>query len=227
MKSRIAKLALIGVVLAALPSCTARYQQMLLHKDMQIRDLQARIAELTATNADLETREKGWRSKAESWESQAQPAAASMAAAPEDVARLQKDIGDIANVRYRNGRLSIGIDNVVTFAAGSTKLKSTAGQTLRRVARVLNRDYPGNRIYVEGHTDADPIRKTKNRFRSNRHLSAERADIVAAFLTNKCGIPEDQMVVVGYGPSDPISKGTARMSKAKNRRVEIVVGETH
>ena len=224
MKSRFAKLALVGLVLAALPSCTARYQQMLLHKDMQIRDLQARIAELTATNAGLETREKSWRAKAESWESQAQPAA-SVAATPEDVRRLQKDIGDVANVRYRNGRLSIGIDNVVTFAAGSTKLKSTAGQTLRRVARVLTRDYPGNRIYVEGHTDSDPIRKTKTRFRSNRHLSVERADMVAAFLTSKCGIPADQVVVVGYGPNDPIAQGTARTSKAKNRRVEIVVGE--
>ena len=224
MKSRVVKLALVGLVLAALPSCTARYQQMLLHKDMQIRDLQARIAELTATNADLETQEKSWRSKAESWENQAQPAA-STAPAAEEIARLQKDIGDVADVRYRNGRLSIGIDNVVTFAAGSTKLKSTAGQILRRVARVLNRDYPSHRIYVEGHTDADPIRKTKKRFRSNRHLSVERADIVASFLTSKCGIPGDQVVVVGYGANDPIARGSAKTSKAKNRRVEIVVGE--
>ncbi|MHC4514110.1 MAG: OmpA/MotB family protein [Planctomycetota bacterium] len=223
MKSRFTQLVFLGLVLAALPSCTARYQQMLMHKDMQIRDLQARIAELTATNADLEARDQGWRSKAASWEKQAQPAVDVVE--PQEISRVQKDLGDVANVRYRNGRLSIGIDNVVTFSPGSTKLKSTAGQTLRRVARVVTRDYPNNTIYVEGHTDSDPIRKTKKLYRNNRHLSAERAEAVAGFLTSKCGIPEDRLVVVGYGANDPVAKGASRSSKAKNRRVEIVVGE--
>ena len=223
MKSRFTTLALLGLVLAALPSCTARYQQMLMHKDMQIRDLQARIAELTATNSDLEGREQGWRAKAESLKNKPQPQPA-VAKEPE-LSRIRKDLQDVAHVRYRNGRLSIGIDDTVTFSAGSTKLKSSAGETLRRVARVLTRDYANHKIYVEGHTDADPIRKTKNRFRSNRHLSVERADRVAGFLTSKCGIPEDRLVVVGYGASDPVVKGAGGSSKARNRRVEIVVGE--
>jgi chemotaxis protein MotB len=222
MKSGFKKLVLLGLLLAALPSCTARYQQMLMHKDMQIRDLQARIAELTAANSDLEGREKEWRAKAESWKDkpQAQPATTTQ---PE-ISRLQQDLPD-AHVRYRNGRISIGIDNTVTFSAGSTKLKSSAGETLRRVARVLTRDYSNHKIYIEGHTDADPIRRTKKLFRSNRHLSMERADTVAGFLTSKCGIPEDRLVVVGYGASDPVAKGTDKSAKARNRRVEIVVGE--
>ena len=157
MMSSFTKLALLGLVLAALPSCTARYQQMLMHKDMQIRDLQARIAELTATNSDLEGREKEWRAKADSWKSNPQPQPA-VAKDPE-LARVRQDLQDVASVRYRNGRLSIGIDNTVTFSAGSTKLKSSAGETLRRVARVLTRDYSSHKIYVEGHTDTDPIRK--------------------------------------------------------------------
>lgn len=222
MKSGFTKLALLGLLLAVLPSCTARYQQMLMHKDMQIRDLQARIAELTAANADLEGREKDWRAKEAAWKDkpQAQPATAQ---APE-LDRLKEDLPDV-NVRYRNGRISIGIENTVTFAPGSTKLKRSAGETLRRVARVLTRDYSDHKIYVEGHTDTDPIRRTKNRYRSNRHLSMERADMVAGFLTSKCGIPEDRLVVVGYGASDPVAKGSSKSAKAQNRRVEIVVGE--
>ena len=221
MKSRFTTLALLGLVLAALPSCTARYQQMLMHKDMQIRDLHAQIAELAAANSDLESREQGWRAKAESARDKPQPAVAK----DSELSRIRQDLQDVADVRYRNGRLSIGIDDTVTFSAGSTKLKSSAGETLRQVARVLTRDFANHKIYVEGHTDADPIRKTKNRFRSNRHLSVERADKVAGFLTSKCGIPEDRLVVVGYGSSDPLVQGAGKSNKSRNRRVEIVVGE--
>lgn len=223
MKSGFKKLALLGLLLALLPACTARYQQMLMHKDMQIRDLQARIAELTAANSDLEAREKKWRDKADAWTSQPEPQPA--AVKEPELSRLKEDLQDVAQVRYRNGRISIGIDNTVTFSPGSTNLKSSAGETLRRVARVLTRDYPNHKIYIEGHTDTDPIRKTKNRFRSNRHLSMERADKVAGFLTSKCGVPEGRLVVVGYGAIDPVAMGTDRVSKARNRRVEIVVGE--
>ncbi len=223
MKWSFKKLALLGLVLAVLPSCTARYQQMLMHKDMQIRDLQARIAELTAANADLESRERDWREKSEAWKSQPQVQPA-VAKEPE-LSRIKEDLKDVAHVRYRNGRISIGIDNTVTFSPGSTNLKSSAGETLRRVARVLTRDYSQNKIYVEGHTDSDPIRRTKDRFRSNRHLSVERADKVAGFLTSKCGIPEERLVVVGYGANDPVAKGSDITAKARNRRVEIVVGE--
>lgn len=218
MKSWLAKLAILPLGLLLLPSCTARYQQMLLNKDLQIRDLQARIAELTATNADLEAREKGWRAKADL-------AAKPAPAASSNADRIQKEVGGDAQVRYRNGRLSIGIDNVVTFASGSTKLKQNAGQVLRKVSRVLNREFANRRIYIEGHTDRDPIRKTKKLYRSNRHLSAERADAVASYLTSKCGIPDSHVVVVGYGPHDPVAKGGGRSTKARNRRVEIVVGE--
>ena len=90
---------------------------------------------------------------------------------------------------------------------------------------MLKRRFPDRRIYVEGHTDADPINKTKEKFRSNRHLSAERADIVAAYLVDKCGLPADHVVVVGFGPHDPKTSGGADGAKSKNRRVEIVVGE--
>ena len=79
--------------------------------------------------------------------------------------------------------------------------------------------------YVEGHTDHDPIKRSKKRFRSNRHLSAERADAVIRFLTKQCGVPESHVVLVGYGPYDPMAKGSGKPMKARNRRVEIVVGE--
>ena len=141
-----------------------------------------------------------------------------------EVQQVQDELRDL-DVGYRRGHVSIGIENEVTFASGSIDLKAGAGAILERVAAVLKRRFPDRRIYVEGHTDSDPINKTKEKFRSNRHLSAERADIVAAYLVDKCGLPADHVVVVGFGPYDPKSTGGADPAKSKNRRVEIAVGE--
>jgi chemotaxis protein MotB len=98
---------------------------------------------------------------------------------------------------------------------------------LRRVADLLRRDYAGRRIYVEGHTDTDPIVKTRGKFRDNMHLSTERADAVAHWLIENGDLPERQIAVVGYGPYDPRESGASANAKAKNRRVEIVVGEDY
>ncbi|MCA8974725.1 MAG: OmpA family protein, partial [Planctomycetes bacterium] len=117
-------------------------------------------------------------------------------------------------------RISIGVNNRVSFDSGSTALKSSAHQVLQNVSSVLRTKFAGRRFYIEGHTDTDPISKTKDRYRSNRHLSMERADAVAAFLI-KQGVPEAAIVTVGYGQFDPLNPS----SKASNRRVEIVVGE--
>ena len=91
---------------------------------------------------------------------------------------------------------------------------------LRKVASVLKSQFSGKRYYVEGHTDSDPIVKTKDKYRDNRHLSTERADSVARYLIQQ-GVPESSIVVVGYGQHDPRDPKT----KARNRRVEIVVGD--
>jgi len=209
----------LTAALMSLSSCTARYQDLLRDRDAQITDLQGEIADLRATNADLERAEKAARDAAD-----AQAVEASTPGPMSELERVQGDLADL-DVRYSRGRLSIGIDNTVTFTSGSVDLKKSANQTLNRVADVLKRDFSDRRIYVEGHTDTDPIRRTKGRFRSNRHLSAERADAVAAFLVSQGAVSERQIAVVGYGPFDPRDAGNSAASKARNRRVEIVVGE--
>jgi len=205
----------LAFAMLGLSGCTAKYQDLLRDRDAQIRELNGMLAELRATNADLQAREKAAREAA--------------AVAPEPVnndelERVQTEL-DGLDVRYNGGRLSIGIENTVTFSSGSAKLKESAGEILRRVATVLNRDFSGRRIYVEGHTDTDPIVKTKSLYRSNRHLSAERADVVADYLVRKGGVDPAIVVVVGYGQYEPKDMGSGDVAKSHNRRVEIVVGD--
>lgn len=204
-------------------ACTARYQDLLRTRDAEIMDKDAQLSDLRATNDDLQRRLGMLQSELD--QARKSPVVEAAADKPDErLERVRNDLDDL-DVRYRRGRLSIGIDNSVTFSAGSTALKGSAGAVLRRVADVVRREYPSHRIYVEGHTDTDPIAKTKGRFRSNRHLSAERADRVAEFLVAKCGVPADRIVVVGYGPFDPRDAGTSTAAKGRNRRVEVVVGD--
>jgi flagellar motor protein MotB len=203
------------------PACTAKYQDMLRDRDATIRDLNSQVAGLRATNEDLARREADARKLAESGRAAAPSDAG--AAKSGEVDRLQAEIPEV-EVRYRRGRISLSIENTVTFDSGSKALKSSSANVLQKVANVLKRDYRNHRIYIEGHTDTDPITRTKDQFRSNRHLSAERADAVATWLIDKGGVPARNIVVVGFGEHDPDLAGGAN-AKARNRRVEIVVGE--
>ena len=191
-------------------SCTARYQEMLRERDERIRELSGDVARLRGENDELQRRMVARPAEAVAPRSQ-----------PESLLNeLRNDIGDDVDVSYRRGRISIGVDNSVTFDSGSTGLKRSSHGVLNNVASALRSKFGGRRFYVEGHTDSDPIRKTKNKYRSNRHLSMERADAVARYLIGQ-GVPESAIVVVGYGQFDPRDPG----SKARNRRVEIVVGD--
>ncbi len=200
------------VVLSLSTSCTTRYQDMLRERDERIRELSGDVARLRGENDDLLRHE-------------AAPQPANATAPRSDssslIDQLQKDLGSDATVGYVRGRISIGVDDSVTFDSGSTTLKDSSHKVLRNVVAALKGKFPGRRIYVEGHTDSDPIQKTKDKYRDNRHLSSERADSVARYLIQQ-GVPESCIVVVGYGQYDPRDP----KNKARNRRVEIVVGDT-
>jgi flagellar motor protein MotB len=204
-------LVLLAAVVSLTAGCTTRYQDMLRERDERIRELSGDIARLRNENDELQRRDI--------------PAPVN-AAVPRDqgsgmLNEVQDAVGGEASVSYRRGRLSIGVDDSVTFDSGSTTLKDSSHRVLQKVASVLTNKFAGHRFYIEGHTDSDPIQKTKDRYRSNRHLSTERADSVAAYLI-KQGVPESNIVVVGYGQFDPRDP----KAKAKNRRVEIVVGDS-
>ncbi len=196
-----------------LPSCTARYQDMLRDRDTRIRDLNGEVARLRGENDDLQRRLASAATVT--------PTPAAAKRDDSEVSDIQRDVGPDAYVDRRRGRISIGVQDKVTFDSGSKTLKDSSHSVLRNVANVLKDKFSGRRFFVEGHTDTDPIVKTKGIYRNNRHLSFERADSVAAWLV-KQGVPESSIVVVAYGQFDPRDP----KNKEANRRVEIVVGDS-
>lgn len=122
---------------------------------------------------------------------------------------------------YRNGMAVITIPSSITFGSGKAELSREGQAAMREVAKVLRSSHPGGVYSIEGHTDTDPIRKSK--FKTNRELSLARATSVLTFLVESCDIPDEQCVVAGYGQYRPLDPGNTAAAKAKNRRVEIVV----
>ena len=131
---------------------------------------------------------------------------------PEPKSELETMGGKVDNVK---GTITVTLENNVLFNAGKVDLKSEAKSKLQRIATVIKRDYPGKEVWVMGHTDTDPIKKSS--WKDNWQLSTERALSVVRFLVSD-GISAKQLVAAGRGEFHPVSS-----SKADNRRVEIIV----
>ena len=118
------------------------------------------------------------------------------------------------------GTVTVTLPDAILFDSGKASLKSTNNKELDHIYSVLREKYAGREIEVVGHTDTDPIRKSK--WADNWELSAERALTVTRYLIKK-GINESKIEAVGCGPARPIASNANAAGKRKNRRVEIVV----
>lgn len=76
----------------------------------------------------------------------------------------------------------------------------------------------GLKVGVYGHTD------NVGNDAKNQSLSEQRAASVKAYLISK-GIPTNRIEAKGYGAAKPIADNNTTEGKAKNRRVQIVMGQ--
>jgi chemotaxis protein MotB len=118
------------------------------------------------------------------------------------------------------GTITVTLPNAILFDSGKATLKKATSSELDHIRSVLRQKYAGKQIDVVGHTDTDPIKKSK--WKDNWELSAQRSLTVARYLIQR-GIAEEDIRAVGCGESRPIASNSNASGKAKNRRVEIVV----
>lgn len=109
------------------------------------------------------------------------------------------------------------------FAEGSAALKPTAFRTLDRVIDLLRSDkYRDEKIILEGHTDNQPLDKTKERWKYNMRLGYERAHAVFEYLVAH-GIPEDRIVIYDYSYNKPTNPADADTKEGRTRNRRVVV----
>ncbi len=173
---------------------------------MENQELRQRLAETENALAECQSGRTALQGQSQSLSSELERLRAELSRGP--------NFGDGVTVTRRGGEIAVGVAGDVLFDSGSVVIKPSAKATLDRIAQILNSQYRGHAIRIEGHTDSDPIRKSG--WKTNERLSAERALAVEEFLVSK-GVDNKRVYAAAFGPAIP------RGSKNESRRVEIVI----
>ncbi len=139
-----------------------------------------------------------------------------------ELQRLASSIGGGAAVRDTAEGPMIQLPETILFDSGLAKLKTKGEAALEMIAGHL-KSHPATIVRIDGHTDNDPIVKSKYLWESNHHLSAGRALSVLHYLVKKGHIEEKRIHIAGYGPNRPIASNKNKAGKAQNRRVEFLI----
>lgn len=133
---------------------------------------------------------------------------------------MKEDIQSGAvELETRNRRIVIRVKEQGSFPSGSATLRRDFVPIMDKIREAI-KDVDG--IYsVEGHTDDLPIATA--RFRSNWELSSARAVSVAHELMKDGGIDPHKFTVKGFADTKPMLANEDDESRARNRRVEIVI----
>jgi len=224
MSGRVAVVAVIGLAAAMAVGCGQQQmeeQNLALKKQIQEiqgvnADLQAQMDTLKAQNqalaADLD------KSRAAAAAKGGQPAGAAGGKAP----RTKPEFGEGVETSQIGSETHITLPQAILFDSGKDALKASSKQILDKIVAVLNKDYAGDKIRVEGHADNQPIKKTKNTWEDNWDLSSNRAMEVLRYMVSK-GIDPKRAYAAGFSFYKPVASNDTNAGRAKNRRVVIVV----
>ncbi|MEZ6137868.1 MAG: OmpA family protein [Pirellulaceae bacterium] len=126
-------------------------------------------------------------------------------------ARVVPD-GDVLRVRVPADQL---------FAPGTAQLSPSAAQILDQLSSTITRQFPRQRVAVEGHSDtAQPY---GSGFGTPYQLAVGQAQAVMDQLVRRGGVPMQQLFVVAHGPNHPIADNQTPAGRAENRRIEVVI----
>ena len=130
------------------------------------------------------------------------------------------DPNDI-QVSERNGKLYITMANSILFDAGRDRIKKESKDLIAGMAAAFNKN-TGLRIAVEGHTDSDPVKIHKAKYKDNWALSVARSLAVVRELVGN-GVDANRLAASGKGDTQPIASNDTDEGKEMNRRTDFVV----
>jgi flagellar motor protein MotB len=123
-----------------------------------------------------------------------------------------------------DGDVGIRLASDVTFGSGKAALTKSGMSTLRKLGPDLTSgEFAQFHVRVEGHTDNEPLKKTKHIYGDNRGLGSARANSVTQFLERELGISPSRIEAVSKGEHEPIADNGTKAGRAQNRRVEIIL----
>jgi len=121
------------------------------------------------------------------------------------------------------GRIQVDLVDKILFDSGEAKLSARGAEVLTRLGAVLV-GVEGRSIQVSGHTDdSPPSQRLAATFPTNWELSVARAVNVVRFLQETAKVPAKRLVAAGYGDTHPVASNASPKSRARNRRIEILL----
>lgn len=138
------------------------------------------------------------------------------------LAATKAGVGAGVGVSDRSREVVLSIENSILFRPGKAELSSQAKATLSRVIATIKEQYPDHWVRVEGHTDNEPVTRSKDQWKDNWDLSGGRSVAVLHYLLDH-GLPASDLGFAGYGEQRPLATNSSETGRSKNRRVEIVV----
>lgn len=165
--------------------------------------------------------------------------------------KLTEVVGKFGDVTTEDGAVRVELVDKILFPVGEADLTDNGREVLAKVGAAL-KEIEDKQVWVQGHTDDSPIHVRKPKpgeaapkvedpkakkgakpeakpkepatsdavlpFITNWELSAARALTVVHYLQDEAKIDPTRLAAVAFGQFRPSSK-----SKAKNRRIEIVL----
>jgi outer membrane protein OmpA-like peptidoglycan-associated protein len=116
-----------------------------------------------------------------------------------------------------DNQLKLDIPSDVSFDVNRADIKSNFRPVLDKFADTLKSN-PATQVRIIGHTDSTGSDATNN------PLSVNRAESVREYLGSR-GVATSRVAIDGRGEREPIADNSTEAGRAKNRRVEILVGE--
>lgn len=218
MKNRVLGAVLIGVMVWTLGGCAEKEKREIDRLTLSKQDLEGRVQQLTdelaAKQAELSNcQDKLAQLTGSQGALQRQLQEALRQKQPPQQALPQ-------GFEIREGKVMTSLPVAVLFDSGRDVLKSSASAQLNKVISQIRSSFPGMDVYVVGHTDTDPIRRTKDKWQDNLDLSLARSAAVTRYMTAH-GLNAKQVITAGTGEYRPVASNSSRAGKAKNRRVEF------
>ena len=123
----------------------------------------------------------------------------------------------IAVSQTADNQLMLNIPSDISFAVGRSDIQPNCAPVLDQLAMGL-RNNPYSDVRIVGHTDSTGSDAVNN------PLSVDRAASTRNYLVNR-GVDGRRIAIDGMGERYPIASNDTAEGRARNRRVEIFVGE--
>ncbi|MCF6267979.1 MAG: OmpA family protein [Desulfuromusa sp.] len=108
----------------------------------------------------------------------------------------------------------------INFGHDSSVVGPEYDSEIAKAAQCIN-DYPGNSVFIDGHTDSSGPAAY------NQKLSEQRAAAVKNRLIEKFNVKSSRMVTRGFGEDQPVASNKTAADRSLNRRVDVLCGATN